>query len=243
MEDVTYEDARLLLGLQETLTNIRRLNHQLNNLPEQQALVETRKELDAIRDRAGAVRLEVQKVEGEVKKHEKDLGVLRLRKTKEQEKLYGGGVTNAREMKSVEAEIKAIDDRIDEHETGELEALEKLDELEQATNQLTDEDEAQVAEVAAAEQRRDEAAQHMIAEIAELEVEADKQRVLIPRDVLAAHEAVAKREARAVGELKDGSCTACGINLPAVEVNELRRGPTLGTCPCPKEILLLVDKL
>lgn len=243
MPDATYEDARLLVELQDTLTEIRRLKHKLDNLPQQQELVHEQQRLDQVRDRAGAVRLEIQRVQAEVKKHEKDLGLLRHRLTEEQQKLYGGGVTNAREMKSMEAEILAVTTRIDAHETAELEGLEKLDELEAATAELANDEAAQLGEVEAAERRRDESASELIAAIAEAEVSADAQRIVIPRDVLAEYEKVAKRQHLAVAELRDGMCTACGISLPAIEVNELRAGPTLGTCPCPREILMLVDKL
>lgn len=243
MSDATYEDARLLIDLQATLSEIRRLKHKLDNLPQQQELLNEQARLETLHDEGGALRVEVQRVTSDVKRHEKDLGLLRLRLEKEQEKLYGGGVTNAREMKSMEAEILAVTTRIDEHETAELQGLERLDDLEAKLADLAQREADQEAAIKDAEERRDEAAQEMIVGIAEAEVQADAQRILIPRDVLADYEKVALRQHMAVGELKDGNCTACGITLPSIEVNELRAGPTIGTCPCPREILMLVDKL
>ncbi len=188
------------------------------------------------------MRLDVGRVQASIKKHEHETALLKTRLEHEQERLYGGGVTNAREHKSVEAEIKAIQDRIDEHETAELEDLERLEELEGRLAEIAADDEAQVGIVAEVEQRRDDAAKELLAEIAEAEAREISQRAEVPRDVLEDYDRVAKREPRAVAQLKDGSCTACGITLPAIEVNELRRGPTLGTCPCPKELLMAVDK-
>ncbi|MFT5223416.1 MAG: putative nucleic acid-binding Zn-ribbon protein [Glaciecola sp.] len=243
VSNATYEDALLLVELQNTLSDIRRSKHQLANQPELQLVADAEAALETVRDESGAVRVAVTKVETEVRKHDKDLKILRHRLAQEQEKLYGGGVTNARELKSVEAEIHAITTRIDTHETGELEGMEKLDELEASIAALTVQEQEASDEVDAMEQRRDEAAQTLLAAIAEGEVSADAQRLVIPRDILSEYERVAKREPRAVGQLKDGLCTACGISLPAIEINDLRAGPTLGTCPCPKEIILLVDKL
>ncbi len=241
MADATYEDVRKLLELQDTMASLRRMRHQLDNLPEQQQLAKAEEALNDLRVQAGAVRVEIQRTQAEIRSHEKDLGLLKVRLEKEQEKLYGGGVTNAREMKSVEAEIQAIQQRVDEHETAELEGMEKLDELEADTERLAGEESEQSDVVDRVETRRDEAAKELLVQIAETEELEISQRAEVPRDVLATFDAVAKREARPVAELKDGMCTACGISLPAIEVNELRAGPTLGTCPCPKEIIMVVD--
>ncbi len=241
MADATWEDVQRLLQLQETTARIRRMRHTLDNLPEQQQLLDAESKLNDLRDQAGAVRLDVQRVQGTIRRHEKEIGVLKTRLGHEQEKLYGGGVTNARELKSVEAEIKAITDRVDENETGELEGMEQLDALEGQLAALAEEDRLQSEIVDKVEDRRDEAAKELLVEIAEAEELEISQRVEVPRDVLATFDVVAKREPRPVAQLKDGSCTTCGITLPAIEVNELRNGPTLGTCPCPKEIIMVVD--
>ncbi len=241
MADATWDDVQRLLQLQETTAGIRRLRHRLDNLDEQQQLLDAEAKLNDLRDQAGAVRLEIQRVQATIRKHEKEIGVLKTRLEHEQEKLYGGGVTNARELKSVEAEIKAIQTRVDENENAELEGMMKLEELEGQLATLAEEDRVQSEIVDKVEDRRDEAAKELLVEIAEGESVEISQRAEIPRDVLETFDKVARREPRPVAQLKDGSCTACGITLPSIEVNELRAGPTLGTCPCPKEIIMVVD--
>ena len=88
---------------------------------------------------------------------------------------------------------------------------------------------------------RDEAASSHLADKAELEVTREKQRERVPGDLLARYDAVRERVGGgvAVGELVDGACTACRIDMPMVEVRELQDGPPLTECPQCRRLLIV----
>ena len=130
MPDPTADQLELLLELQATDSRIRRLRHQLDDLPEQ-------KQLDAVEVRLGElgrehdeVRVHLESAAAEQRQLERETDVLTERRDAERARLYDGSVTNQRQMRSVEAEIESTQRRIVEHEEALLEVLERVEELE-----------------------------------------------------------------------------------------------------------------
>ena len=217
----------------------RRLKTELERLPEQQQLrdvAEERTRTTAARDELA---LAAEAARERARREDRETGVLKQRLAAEQQRMYEGNVTNAREQASMQAEIDATQARIDAHETAELEALEELEELESG---MADHD----ATVAGLDERTaelevalDESAQRIMAETAELEVARDEHRAALPDDLVERYDRIDERtRAGAVGELQGSRCTACGIELPYVEVDELLTGDPLPPCPNCGRMLL-----
>ncbi len=225
------EQLKAVLDLQTVETELRRLTRELADLEEQKRLDAAIAEIDVIRRTGDGLRLEMSEVEAATRKEEREIKVLRARLDAERDRLYSGAVTNSRENQAAQAEIKAVEERIDLHETAELELLEREDALEAALaandTALTD----QQASVEHLTGVRDQAASRIIADIAEHEVDIPKRRGELDAGLLASYDAAAKkRPGRAVGQLISGSCTACSIALPVAEANRAKRTP-LYDCP------------
>lgn len=243
MSEPTVADVKALLELQDVEARLRRKHHLLDSLPEQVALDAVLAEVEVSRDRAAGLRLELDKARSVVTRQEKELRLLRERLTVEEQRLYSGAITEARALKSADLEIATTKLHIDDHETTELEALVSVDEIEvRAAAEAAEE--ARLMDVAQqAEAARDEAAKVTLADIAQLEVDRDALRDDIANTLLRPYDAVmARGEGRAVGELDGDLCTACGVSLPAVQVNKLHREGPLTTCPCDRELLLVVER-
>ncbi len=238
---VADEDLDLLLELSDVDAQRARIDARLADLPEQQAVDEANERLDAAIKQGDALRVEVTTVEAEQRRHEREIEQFQTRIAKEQERLYGGGITNAKEMQSVENEIDAAQRRVDEHEIELLEAMEAADDLASRIDDAARTADQTRAEIVELEAARDQAAQELLAEKAELDVERERLRDDLGEDALAQYDQVRARipAGVAVGELSGRSCTACRIDLPHAEVNELRDGDALTSCPNCRRLLVV----
>ncbi len=241
MADPSAEQLEALLDLAATDAAIRRLRTTMDHLPEQQQLAELAERRRALEDQHADIRLERDQVTQVARRHDRDVDQLRERLGHEQQRMYGGDITNAKELGKIEAEIAAVQQRIDEHELAELEALETLEEHEEALDALEQDLATLAGTTDQTEARRDEAAAGLLAEIAEHEVVRDRQRDDLDDELVARYDRSAQRTVGdAVGRLDGEDCTACGIRLSYADVNALLDGPPLSTCPnCGRLIVVL----
>jgi uncharacterized protein len=226
------EQLDALLELSDEDSSLLRLRRRLDDLPEQQQLDEAVHRRTTLEQALGDRRLDRDRVQARLDREDREVAQLKERLGAEQQRMYGGEISNARELASMRAEIEAVERRIGEHEDAELEAMEELDQID---GQIADlEQQVQDAD-AAIEQRtveRDQAAQTLLVEIADLEVAIEQQRQPLPDDLLERYDRARERfGGRAVGRLDGDQCTACGISLSYADVNELVEGPPLATCP------------
>jgi predicted nucleic acid-binding Zn-ribbon protein len=238
---VTDEDLDALLELSDVDANRARVAATLADLPAQQevdaAVARRKTEVEA----GDAIRVEVTTVEADQRRFERELQQYRDRLSYERDRLYGGGVTNAKESKAVEVEISTTVAKIAEHENGLLEAMEAAEELSERIEAAAGTVEQTSATIVELEAARDAAAQQLMAQMAELDVTRDALR-----ETMAPHSTIAYDKVRAriklgaaVGELRGSSCSACRIGLPHAEVNELRDGPNLNSCPNCSRLLIV----
>lgn len=240
-DDPRPDDLQQLLDLQGTDSRLARLEHLLDALPEQQQLEEVEAEHRAVGEEHDARQLELERANAELRKLEKEVDQLAQRREAEQVRMYGGDIHNAKELQSLRAEITSIERRISDHEDAMLEVLERVETAETASAELEQRRsvlEQRIAELTAA---RDDAAAGHLAEFGELKVQRDREREAVDAGLLARYDAVRERQGGgvAVGELREGMCTACRIELPLAEVNELRSGPPLTTCPQCRRLLVV----
>ena len=231
-DETPPEHLERLLELQEIDSRIRRLEHRLDHLDEQQRLDKAREELDTVNERQAKLRVELDRVEAKQRQLEGELDLFRQRKDAEHARMYSGEISNPKELQSIRAEIESTERRISEHEDRLLAVMEKAEEIESRLDQLGEAEDELTTRVDELAAERDEAAQGLLAEKAELEVQRDRHRDEIADDLLARYDT--KREEKggvAVAELERGMCTGCRIELPMVDQQELFEGPPLGECP------------
>lgn len=238
---VADEELDRLLELSDIDARRARIEATLADLPEQRAVDEANQRLEAAVKEGDGLRVEVTTVEAGQRKLEREIEQYSIRMAKEQERLYGGGITNAKEMQSVEAEIEATQNRIDEREDQLLETMEAAEDLATRIEEAARTADRTRAEITELEAVRDEAAQQLLSERAELDVTREELRGQLGASALEQYDAVRERipAGVAVGELSGRSCTACRIDLPHAEVNELRDGDPLTTCPSCRRLLVV----
>ena len=240
MSDVTAEDLDRLLALQGVDDEIRRLEHQLNGLAEQQVLDDLTQQDATLAEgdvelggRLEDARREQRQVEGEIE-------ALGQRLAEEQERLYAGSLSTAREVQAAEAEIASTTRRRSEHEDQLLEIMERVEELEGRVAELREVRSSLGSRIADATAARDAAAQDLIARIAEVQVRRDPMASALPAALLERYAEAARRGGgTGVGVLKEGACSACRITFPMTELNAYLTGPPLTTCTQCRRLLIV----
>lgn len=242
MPEATSAELDLLLELQATDHRVRKLRHQLEDLPEQRQLEVTLARAGELDRQHDDLRVELERASSRQRQLEREVEVLTERRDAERARLYDGSVANAREMKAVEAEIETTVRRIDEHEELLLEVLEQVDALESTAATLVADGEAARARAAELERARDEEAMHLLAELGELEADRDRRASILPEALLRRYEEAAERAGgTGVGKLVDNSCTACRLSMSRADVGELLAGPPLTTCPSCRRLLVVPE--
>ena len=238
--DATSEQLELLLELQRTDQQVRRLEHQLDDLPEQQQYEVAEARARQLGQEHDDVRVELDRASAEQRQLERETEVLTQRRDAERSRLYDGTVVNAREMKAVEAEIETTVRRIADHEELLLDVLERVEVLEERVSALADAQAAERQRAADLVVARDDAAKGILAELGQLRATRDQQASGLPSELLERYERAAERGGgTGVGKLVDNACTACRITMSMADVGELYAGPPLTTCPQCRRLLVV----
>ncbi|MEX1179077.1 MAG: hypothetical protein WEB09_11510 [Nitriliruptor sp.] len=230
----------LLLVLQQTDHRLRKVEHRLDALPEQQVLDDATARVAKLEAERAELAAQLDRAAAEQRTFERDIDTLGQRRDAERVRLYDGTVTNQREMASVEAEIETTVRRLEEHEEDLLVVMEQIEEIERGLDDLDTQVVAARARARDAEGARDVAAGTLLAERAELQVERDDQASRLPPELLERYEqAAARGGGTGVGKLEGLACTACAIEMSRADVDELYHGDTLNTCPQCRRLLIV----
>ncbi len=244
MPDATPTPAQLeaLLALQRTETDIRRLRRRLDDLPEQAKLEAATEAAAASKAEQDVRRVDLDLLESEVRRLEGELGLLQQRRDAERSRLYGGEISQPRELQSLRAEVDSVERRMSTLEDSLLEVMERREELAGEVESLGTRLEQLRQEQEGLTAARDESAKGILAELASAETERDVVRGQVPDHVLARYELSKRRHGGVgVGALEKGVCTACWLELTPLEISELRSSGPLGTCPQCQRLLVVLD--
>jgi predicted nucleic acid-binding Zn-ribbon protein len=240
MSEPTQVDLGRLLALQSIDDDVRRLEHQLDALPEQHELDGLERQDRTLGEERDALQDQLARAEREQRQAEGEIEGLTMRRDEEQARLYDGSLTAAREIQAAQAAIASTERRRGEHEDQLLEIMEVVEDLAGKVAEL-DAVRGRLAEqIAAASAARDQAAQALLVRIAEARVGRDPLTAALSPELLERYEKAALRGGgTGVGVLKDNACSACRITFPMTEISEFFQGPPLTTCTQCHRLLIV----
>ncbi|CAN5852087.1 hypothetical protein BH23ACT2_BH23ACT2_08890 [soil metagenome] len=145
-------------------------------------------------------------------------------------RLYGGEVTNARELQDLQEEVEALGRRVTHLEDQDLEIMEQLEPVEARLGELTTAAQERGTVLTDAERR-------LIAAEAELAVETERETAAraetasaVPAELLAEYESLrASHGGVGVARLAGTQCGGCHLTLSAVEAARIRKHPDEAT--------------
>lgn len=229
-------DVRTLWELQEVDMTLDRLAQELaeiaSQLEEPQTLKELRRASEQSRERVRAL---------EVRQKDLELALesLNERLRELQERLYGGYITD---LKEIQASQEKEAEMLRRRDALENELLEVMDELEHAREEARVLEDTLAQEEAAWAKRRDELLQRREAlqgEHRSYITRRERILALVPRTALTTYERLrAQKHGIAVARLDERVCLACGVEVPVNVARQARSGDELVFCPTCGRILV-----
>jgi predicted nucleic acid-binding Zn-ribbon protein len=222
-----------LLAVQEHDTSIDQLEHRRRTLPE-------RAELDAAT--AALTKLERRSAEVEATRHDlaraqqrlqDDIDTINARAVQHDQTLYGGSVTNPRELQALQEEIGALKRRVTQLEDQQLDLMEQIEPVD-----------VDLAHLAAERTALDDRSGALLAQIAEAEVAIDAElasvrsqreadAAAVEPELLVEYEQLRPHSGGiAIARLVNGHCGGCHLALSAVERDRIKRLPPDAAAHC-----------
>ena len=230
-----------LLDVQELDSRMDQLRHQLASLPETAQLHVLAAERDDVDGRARDARIEVDDLTLAQKKADADVEQVRARRTRDQDRMDRGLVTNPRDLERMQQELVSLDKRISDLEDAELEVMERLETAQAEQDRLSArvaEIDVQVGELARA---RDARAEQIDASMAAATEERKLTVQGVPADLLALYERVrAQKGGVGAAALRQRRCTGCSLQLNAADLGTIAAAPTDEVLRCEECNRILV---
>lgn len=239
---IQADDSSLsrLLELQDEDSEIKRLEDRKVSLPEAERLAQMNEQLEELgadlamaikqRDEAGR---EQSKIEGEME-------LLDQKIAKEEARMYGGGVSNPKELGALQAEVEMLKRKRGGLEDQLLEVMVQKDDYAGTAEQLTAERDALQAEATTLSAQVNELSAGIDAQLFQHHSKRTEVAATTPQDLLDLYENL-KEQKHGVGAaaLLGGTCQGCHTQLPAREVERLRGERGLQRCDNCRRILVV----
>jgi uncharacterized protein len=215
-----------LLEVQGHDTTIDQLEHRLRTLPERTRLDEVMAEIGEVHAEAERVQAERHELTRAQQRIEDEVHALTEKVTRSEATLYGGTVSNPRELQALQDEIEALKRRISQLEDQELEQMVEAEPLD-----------ARAEELAAKRSQLDAEASSLTAAVAEAEVAIDGELAQhraaraaavtsVEPALVAEYDHLRKQLGGvAIARFEGGSCLGCHLRLPAMEVDRIKHLP------------------
>ncbi len=221
------EELKRLLLVQDQDRGLDALAHQRSTLPQRedlQAVEQRRVELGVVEAEIAGRRHELER---DQRRLEDEVALIEDRIKTEDGKLYGGEVSGVKELQALQDEIAGLKARqtlVEDQIISVMEAAEPVDaELAQVAQQRAELDQQEIALTAALA----EAEVAIDAEAGELQQLRNDTAAGINQELLKIYQAIRDQPGRiGVARLVGSTCHGCHLELPAVEVDRLRKLPT-----------------
>lgn len=212
-----------LLDLQQVDSQIDRLLHDRQNLPELQAYRRANQEKRRLEQRLSDLDSEFTTTRLALDKTEGELGLVEQKVEQQELRLFAGGLS-ARDASNLKLEVESLRRRKSGMEDEVLELLDQRERLEAEVAVARSELEAAAAKEGELEAIVGSAWKTIDAEIARKESRKESIVPLIEPDLLDLYEKLrVTKEGVAVGRLADGVCGGCHLTLSAAEQLEVVR--------------------
>lgn len=218
------DQLHLLLEVQAHDTRLDQLHHELEALParaDRDAAVSALAALDGEIAERGRTRDELVR---EQRRLDDEIELLSTKRKDVEAKLYGGTVTNPRELQDLQEESGSLQRRIGQLEEQDLEVMEQLEPVDAALAQLAAAEEQGRTALDDAEQRLTVAEAELAAQVEAETAAREDVAARVDDQLLAEYRSLrGGRGGVGVSKLAGNQCGACHLSLSAVEVARMRK--------------------
>ncbi len=241
--DATTEELLQLLELQKVDSAIDRLNARLRSLPEQAELDALEESLISLEREAGETQAALNEVSARQRKLDNEIDSVERKVKMEEGRLNSGDVSSARELSSLAAEVDSLKRRLAKFEDDDLEVMEEAEKLEKQMSSLSADIDRARAEVESATRRRDEAGRKVAEELEAARPRREHWASRTRPELLALYDELrAGKGGVGAAALAGSTCLGCHMQLPAQEVERLRKSSGVLRCEECGRILVVTGK-
>jgi hypothetical protein len=224
--------------LQEIDLEIDNLQVREEKLPEKDSLKELESELKSLQLKLEKSQSVLDKAKKIQRKIEGEIELLNNKIKREQDKLYSGRITNPKELNSIQREISALKGKLDDKETELLEQIEKVDQVLDEHHSLTERRKELEQEMEEVSKRAETLLKQIKARKVELSTEREALISKIPEEVLKHYHKLREKSPLAVAILEDTVCSGCRVEVPAEDIDRMKKSEKLWHCPNCGRILV-----
>ena len=242
MDDTGYEITRLVeLQLLENAI-LRKLN-EINVLKKNIKLQKLQNELSEINEKLELSDKELTGLEHERKKLEDMITLQNEKIKKNEEKLFSGTITSAKELLNYQEEIKLLKQNNDNVESKAIELMISIDEWKLKIKEIEKSKARIDSEIEMVKKEVGEKTKAISDAVKRLREKRATVISKIPKDALAKYEETkAKKGGIAVAVLKDRFCDICNMEIPTGEAEKIKDLNKLYKCPlCGRMLIMYRD--
>ena len=215
-----------LLDLQALDSALNRLAHRRRTLPELAEITRLAGLVAASRDDVVQAETAVSDLAREQKKFEDDIDSVRARKTRDEDRMSSGAITNSKQLEELQHEVQTLTRRQSDLEDAELEVMERAEIAQGVLNQLLSDRTAHTAARDTAVVRRDDSWADIDAELTRTTAERAEVATEIPADLLALYDKIRAAEGGiGAAPIERGRCGGCRLDLMNNEKADYRAAP------------------
>ena len=226
MTSASPESLEHLLQIQDRDKSIAALRHQKSNLPERQEIADLLEALSTLQKKKDFVSKELISKEDDQQRLEDEVNAIEERVSEQEENLYSGEVSAIKDLQAIQGDIAGLQERKRLVEDQIIVLMEQIEPLKTLFDQLEIEEKTnteQQAELEAALLGKEQSIEKQIED-----VEAERSELALDTSpaLLEIYEKIRKQSGNiAVAQLNGMTCKGCHLDLPAVEVDRLKKLP------------------
>ena len=229
-----------LLEVQGHDSAIARLTQRKETLPEAMRLSELRSQLEELSADLDIAQKQAQEIAREHDRLEGEIELLEQKTTREEQRLFSGGVSNPKELGSLQAEVAMLKKKRGELEDSLLEVMVQKEDATATEERLRAEQTQISQEAETLGATVDELTREIDAELAVHTKDRDELAGALPDDLLSLYDQLrAAKAGVGAAALRDGTCEGCHTQLPAREVERLKAAGGLQRCDNCRRILVV----
>ena len=226
MTSASPESLEHLLQIQDRDKSIAALRHQKSNLPERQEIADLLEALSTLQKKKDFVSKELISKEDDQQRLEDEVNAIEERVSEQEANLYSGEVSAIKDLQAIQGDIAGLQERKRLVEDQIIVLMEQIEPLKTLFDQLEIEEKTnteQQAELEAALLGKEQSIEKQIED-----VEAERSELALDTSpaLLEIYEKIRKQSGNiAVAQLNGMTCKGCHLDLPAVEVDRLKKLP------------------
>lgn len=224
MSIATSENLHALLQVQEKDSQILAANHEIKELPERKEIEATQRKMLELDQALKAKESEVHENNRIQKRLEDEVATVEERIENQKRKLYGGEVIAIKELQALEMDIDSLKERQIAIEDQIIEVMELNEPIQNEIQNLSTQQEENKENEANLFKVLQEAIKKIELRINQIKVEIVHLTNDLPNELISEYESLRSRPGHVgIARLVNRTCNGCNLELPAVEVDRIKK--------------------